>query len=561
MSFRIPRTPYGKTIASANNDFLIPVTFSETNVERMLTQILERVIKQGKASAPHTNSSFKLEFPDLVDKLSKSEEMSGFDNNVGREILAGWLKSSIVEMIPVGKGKKTEQIDYLRPLTAASYRSGLPRQRSRHRRADVLVYESLKRAYKNASGNTDDANLSADFIESSSIGKGVNFLLHPHTNPEYDGETQIDIESLLELRFIEGIPGKDPGPVRQSSLKGKADFDSPLPNATYPMGEDLFNYVSQYSDKSSNELISSMACILALRLFQMPIVAARDLNRLLFQPVTLESGLDKRANCCELYFDFTLEPGGASEKLAKQAVQRDLQLLADFFPNVILLREAENCLKANRELATQFELLSSEEKLKMIIASIESLEVGTAASIYVNSIEQDVRRSGSEENLAEFEKIKLRIGNDLRVLVELILEDRRNDGHAGLRKWSYSTGGLVSDGSRRPYALLSGTMKAPTTWKYQMTEPMLLTLIDLCFLGDDGVLSNSNSMPLALLLERLNQRFGVLIDKAPLGLASPENNVAAAQNLGAFTRRLKLLGYFEGLSDDFSAQYITRPSR
>ena len=66
-------------------------------------------------------------------------------------------------------------------------------------------------------------------------------------------------------------------------------------------------------------------------------------------------------------------------------------------------------------------------------------------------------------------------------------------------------------------------------------------------------------MPIAKLLEILRDRFGILIDQPPASLNSADNRAAAAANLEAFKRRLRLLGCFDGLSDDFSAQYVRNP--
>jgi hypothetical protein len=64
---------------------------------------------------------------------------------------------------------------------------------------------------------------------------------------------------------------------------------------------------------------------------------------------------------------------------------------------------------------------------------------------------------------------------------------------------------------------------------------------------------------MSYLLERLERRFGVLIAKVPEGLDSPEAKQAASENFVAFIVKLKTLGYFRGLSDDFSAQFAERP--
>jgi hypothetical protein len=88
---------------------------------------------------------------------------------------------------------------------------------------------------------------------------------------------------------------------------------------------------------------------------------------------------------------------------------------------------------------------------------------------------------------------------------------------------------------------------------------MLLTLINLCYLDEKGRKPESSALEMRVLLDRLERRFGVLISQVPTGLDSPEARRGASENLVAFISKLKTLGYFRGLSDDFSAQYIERP--
>ena len=58
-------------------------------------------------------------------------------------------------------------------------------------------------------------------------------------------------------------------------------------------------------------------------------------------------------------------------------------------------------------------------------------------------------------------------------------------------------------------------------------------------------------------LDFLENHYGILIHKVPDGMASIEANRAARDNLAALQKRLRQMGLFENLSDDFEAQYIT----
>lgn len=66
-------------------------------------------------------------------------------------------------------------------------------------------------------------------------------------------------------------------------------------------------------------------------------------------------------------------------------------------------------------------------------------------------------------------------------------------------------------------------------------------------------------MPAAKLLNRLQKRFGILVDRPPSDFESATTRAAASENRSAFLRQLQLLGCFDGLSDDLSAQMVRRP--
>jgi len=57
----------------------------------------------------------------------------------------------------------------------------------------------------------------------------------------------------------------------------------------------------------------------------------------------------------------------------------------------------------------------------------------------------------------------------------------------------------------------------------------------------------------------IEERYGLLIDKPPANERSAEAVEAARRNLEAFKVRLRQIGVFENLSDDFDAQYIRLP--
>src|SRR5690606_36910141 len=103
-------------------------------------------------------------------------------------------------------------------------------------------------------------------------------------------------------------------------------------------------------------------------------------------------------------------------------------------------------------------------------------------------------------------------------------------------KWFYSTGGIA-----KSYGMLSGTLSARSTWRYAPSDEVLTTLLCLCFTDQDGTTTHGK-LPIRVVLERLESRFGIRIDRAPAAFGSASARAGAQENFTAFTGRLKLLG-------------------
>jgi hypothetical protein len=65
-------------------------------------------------------------------------------------------------------------------------------------------------------------------------------------------------------------------------------------------------------------------------------------------------------------------------------------------------------------------------------------------------------------------------------------------------------------------------------------------------------------LPLRTFLNWLKDRFGILVNTAPFFDTSNEAMQAANVNFESLKTRLKQIGVFQDLSDDFQAQYLRR---
>lgn len=176
------------------------IELNDTDVERMLTQIFEMAVKRGRTAS---NVSSAKTYDEKRKALSKNGRLEGFQGDRGEAVLDGWLRASVVEMGRVGRSRASEQMQFIRPSTVAVFRAGFP-SRSRHRRADKLVYtemmEEAKRRLPSADESMAAVWISDQFVKS--FGQGVTFSDPPKWAPTYDGSTKVDISALLALYFL-----------------------------------------------------------------------------------------------------------------------------------------------------------------------------------------------------------------------------------------------------------------------------------------------------------------------------------------------------------------------
>ena len=166
-------------------------------MDRLLPHLWELIVKQGRMSnAPKDADNYD----HYLGALAADERLVGFDDEQGRKVLDGWLRSSIVRIGARGRGRTETQMDYIQPLTIASYRAGLPKTR-RHRHAHTLIYYLLIDQLELRGAESPKRNL-RDQLEKA-VGAGVRIGPLGQWIPEYDGQTNIDINALLSLYFLE----------------------------------------------------------------------------------------------------------------------------------------------------------------------------------------------------------------------------------------------------------------------------------------------------------------------------------------------------------------------
>lgn len=534
MMFEIPK---GLPQNSLATDSVINVEMNDTDIDRMMTKILERAVKRGRASG--SSKVDPRDYEGYLGKLQRSEHIRGASGERGLEVLDGWVRSSVLVQERAGLRRDSVQMGYLRPLTIAAYRSGLPKSGSRNRRADTLIFKTLARVLRDEGSTNESAAVAELFL--ATFGRGVELGPFPSTNPTFDSVTHLDIDTLLALRFIEQFDGSE------GISKEQEHLDAPVPSAVIPMGHDIINFLTHYGPRLPvAEAFNHISALVSLRLFQLPLITAYALRALL-------EGRDPHegaGNPCEQYCDFVRQRGHASDELSRMSVQRDLEISRTFFGDRLLIRslgEAATLLPVQPDLGS-----TAEQRLQALAKLRDEPMMQMALQMQINAIYTGL--DAESEGRAYINE--LRSAGDLSAsdqLRAILVEGLRKRGLENQVKWFHSTGAV-----KKSYGILSGDQRVRSTWRYAMSDECLVALLCLIFVSGDGR-HTTGQLPIREVLRRFEQRFGILIASPPSGLDSADARAGAAANLDAFTQRMKLLGCFEGLSDDFSAQFVTRP--
>ena len=549
---------------SAKNENVMPILFNDTDLNRMFAILFERCVKKGRVNPPRTKKEFTLDGElnlenSLIPKLAKNLKMIGFNTPDGHEILLHWIKTSIIEFTTEGKTSKGEQIDYMRFLNIAGYRSGLPKSenRSSTRNIDTTIYKSLVSYVKNLPDCEKPLQEIHQKVTSTSLAQGVDFEpgKQPWEKPIFNEVDVVDINTLLQLRLLEHFEVK----AMRLSVGNKTsnldtDIDSlPFNKPLLDLAKDFFHITCAFANVSAPELLSMYKSIFVLRLYRLPILLAMNL-----QAVSDASTLDQNAH--QMFFDFTRSKKSFANKLANESVLTDISRCSSIIRHFVILNESRNMALKNKNRESEFLELSPDQQVSYLYNFSKSEIASDKASELIaemQSIHEDTGAEG-EESLEAIRQ--LASDNGFENLIALILLDVQKRGLDGVRKWLSTVGGLREAASANSVAILAGESRSISTWHYSMSDSVLNTLMYLCFLNDNGSVIDRSEIALSDVLIKLRERYGILIHEPPFGFDSPEHHAAADENFSAFKSRIKQLGWFAGLSDDFDAQYISRPS-
>jgi hypothetical protein len=239
-------------------------------------------------------------------------------------------------------------------------------------------------------------------------------------------------------------------------------------------------------------------------------------------------------------------------------VDRDLEELRRFIESLLRLRTVERLSAHQPTSQKRLAGLITSEYLLELARLAEEPALVARAELELGSLEAVAAEAGEDDAEQLRALVSEMAGNAVDKLVGIQLASPKSAGVENAVRWFWSTGGL-----RKSVALLQGNTSGRRNWRYAMTDDLTSTLVQVALISDAGGSPDQATVRARLslrdLLATLEQRWGILINRPPPLLDNATNREAAAANLEAFKRRLRQMGYFEALSDDFEAQYVIDP--
>ncbi len=556
MKVAIPKALKGSTF-----DRLMGVEFNDFDVERLLPSLFYITVTRGRQVARRLNSETDLD--KYVAKLAAHDRMQGFAHSEGQRLLERWLRGAIVQMGRAGRSRRAEQIEYVQPLTLLTYKTGFPAKISRQRRVHQFLYSLFVRtlAHRDVVSHPESA-LAGLFA--TAFGRGVVIGDAPKYNGHFSGDQQVDIHTLLCLNFLDGLE------ACPASTKEAVQPDPSLPRTATRFAEDVLSFVVVCRDEMPLlSLTRSLMALINCWLFVYTLKMMYATNQLVANGALPVAMIDSDGTTPpEIYADLTGERGGESDKLANACVEMHLEEIRAFYHSMITLRTLDRFLDALPPQVASARTLKSMPTPRYLEALADlrgDIHVEARAASDVQAIRRDtVAMAASpeeaEELEAEFDQMLSAAGEGgmLALLVRLLTEAQASDGVQKLTAWYWNTGGLG-----KPYGLLSGNLRGNRRWRYLMSDDLLAVLVRLSLITvpEEGLhgAHSRRRISLGSFLEFLETRFGIIIDRPPSELDSAATRAAAKENVEALKRRLRLMGLFEALSDDFNAQFIEIP--
>ncbi len=557
MKLKIP-----KDLAKVLFPRVLTIELNGFDIDWFLPSLYFKILGCGRARARRTNDPTTI--GRYIDELAAHPALEGFQTPEGRRALERLVRTSLIMTGRVGRAKRGEQIISTVPYTLLAYKPGFPTESRRQRGADAFVYQALRKKL----GSDHDLQT---FMKTY-LGQGVTVGVPPRLEGSYDGRTDLDTMSRLSVAFMD---------VFEPTGVGNAmDRLAPpsCPALVDELATDLLRYLFAYCEQMPSQALTYyLMALINLELFTYTIKLVHAINTLVGEPETLPPAMREsfEPSGPEVYLDFTGTAGSLSQQMAAACVRRDIEAYQRFLSSNILLRQldryAESLRRNSRRKAEIDTVLDGQASGPMYLQGLLLLQqhpaIGLALEASARADEDKIREENTTtgedpdpDELAWIDELASSAENDIERVVLLLAEGQRAQALTGFMKWFVGVGGMT-----KPHGILSGISRNRRSWRYEPSNDLLAVLVQLAAVrlapsnqGNDGTRILAE-VPLQDFLSFLEDRFGILIDRPPAPFEGPEYAAAARDNLRAMLGRLRQMGIFTDLSDDFTVQRLRPP--
>jgi hypothetical protein len=549
-----------KGIVGVKFPCICTIELNDFDIDQFLPSLFFTILAQGRGKARRANDPKDIQ--KFIDALAEHPALEGFTDPEGRRVLERFVRTALITTGGVGRSRVDEQITSITPYTLLAHKPGFP-VTSIQRGTDTFIYQILREHL----GADDDLR---DFVKTV-FGRGVIVGNIAELGGKYDGKTELDTLTRLSIAFLDGFENTHPGASREK------DFPPPCPTLTKAFATDLRQYLFEYHRAMPIQAFTHHLLILInFELFTYTLKLVHAVNELVQHPESLPAGMQAQGQISppQLYLDFTEASSGYSQEMARDCVRRDVETYQRFLESNLLLRLLDlyiEKLQRNTRTRAQIEKIvaptcSSAEYLQGLLRLRSDPIIGRDIAASARIDEDEIRllntNEGEENNpeaLNWLDAIVDTAKDDVERVVRLLIEAQGSNALEHFTKWYWSVGGM-----KKPQGVLRGTTNNRRSWRYAPTNDMLAMLVQLAAARlnqPTNAEGPERIQPIRLqaFLRFLEERFGILVDRPPAPFEGAEYIAAAHENLRAMLQRLRQMGIFRDLSDDFTVQRLHPP--
>ena len=457
------------------------------------------------------------------------------------------------------------------PYTLLAHKPGFPVKSSRQRNVDAFIYQLLR----DRLGGEDSLR---QFVKDV-FGRGVRIEPPPQLGGAYDGKTELDTLTRLSLAFLDGFNAVGTGIARTRAVT------SACPGLANELATDLLRFLFAYHNLMPTQALTyNLQALINWEVFAYTLKLIHAVNALVQEPQSLPPAMDSEGatSSPDIYLDFTQGTNGLSREMAAACVRRDLEAYQQFLASNLRLRlldgYAEKLKRNAVRRATIEAIVPPINEGPRYLQGLLLLEQDPVAGVSVEALaqtdEERIRqenRQGDEDDdpkaLGWLDALMEGTESDIDRVVTLLVEGQQKSALKNYTAWFTGVGGLT-----KPHGVLQGTTRSRASWRYAPSNDLLAVLVQLAAAraltdgGADGARPEGGDagrhlQPIRLqeFLAFLHARFGIVVDRPPAPFGGADYAAAGRENLRAMLGRLRQMGIFRDLSDDFTVQRLQPP--